>query len=63
MIFATDDEALEGYLDLLAGGYEFRTPLFRPRHWAFWRFEQSLSAEDAFARVREVHARLMAPRE
>lgn len=24
------------------------------KDWAFWRFEQSLSAEDAFVRVREV---------
>jgi hypothetical protein len=49
--------------DLLDGGYGFAPPIFRERHWAYWRFEQSLSAEDAFTRVREVHARLMALRE
>jgi hypothetical protein len=62
-MFASDDEALEGYLDLLGGGYGFPAPIFRPRHWAYWRFEQSESAADAFVRMREVHARLMKPRE
>jgi hypothetical protein len=62
-MFSSDEGALGGYLDLLDGGYGFAAPIFRPRHWAYWRFEQSLTAEDAFTRVREVHARLLAPRE
>lgn len=52
----TDDAALEGYLDLLDGGYGFTAPMFTERHWAFLRFERSLSAEEAFVRVRKVRS-------
>jgi hypothetical protein len=53
-LFLNDDGALEAYLDLLDGGYGFEGTLFEERSWAFWRFEQSLSASDAFERVRHV---------
>ena len=55
-LWGTDEEALEAYLDLAAGGYGFTPPLFTETAWAFWRFERSLSAEDAFARVREARS-------
>lgn len=45
--------ASPAYEDLGLGG---RRSAKRERHWAFWRFERSVSAEDALVRVREVRA-------